>query len=187
MRKDIKVETLMYPMPVLIIGTYDKDGTPNAMNAAWGGIYDYNKIMICLSAHNTTDNIKRDGCFTIAFATRETVTQSDYVGLVSKNSVPDKIAKAGLTPVNASKVNAPIFDEYPVTLECKLSEVTNEGEGGGNFIGEIVNISVKEEVLTDGKIDFSKAHFITYDGATHKYIELGKEVGQAFKDGLKLR
>ena len=187
MRKDLKPETIMYPMPVLIIGTYDEKGKPNAMNAAWGGIYDYNKVMICLSSHNTTDNIRRNGCFTIAFATKETVTQSDYVGLVSMNNEPNKIKKSGLTAVQSKVVNAPMYEEYPVVLECKVAEVMNEGEGGGNFVGEIVNISVDENVLTNGKIDFKKAHFISYDPSTHKYIEMKEEVGQAFKEGLKLR
>ena len=187
MRKNLKPDTILYPMPVLIIGTYDEKGSPNAMNAAWGGVYDYNKVMICLSSHNTTDNIRRNGCFTIAFATNELVVESDYVGLVSKNKEPDKIKKAGLTAIKGSVVNAPIFEEYPVTIECKVVEVLNEGEGGGNFVGEIVNISVDEKVLTDGKIDYKKAHFISYDPSTHKYVEMKEEVGQAFKEGLKLR
>ena len=187
MRKDLKVETLLYPMPVLIIGTFDKDGKPDAMNAAWGGIYDYNKVMICLSSHKTTDNIRLNGCFTISFATRETITASDYVGIVSQNKEPNKITKAGLTFVKGSKVNAPIFEQYPLTLECKVTEVMNEGEGGGNFVGEIVNISADENILTNGKIDALKAHFVSYEGATHRYLELTKEVAKAFQEGLKIK
>ncbi len=187
MRKDLKVETMMYPMPVLIIGTFDKNGNPNAMNAAWGGIYDYNKIMICLSSHKTTDNILKNKCFTVAFATKDTVVASDYVGLVSGNKVPDKVKKAGLTFVKGSKVNAPIFEQYPLVLECRLEKMINEGDGGGNAIGEIVNISADEKILNNEKIDYKKAGFISYDPATHKYIELGEEVGQAFKDGLKIK
>lgn len=187
MRKDLKPETLIFPMPVLIIGTFDKDGNPNAMNAAWGGIYDYNKVMICLSAHKTTDNIRLHNEFTIAFATKDTITASDYVGLVSLNKEPNKIKKAGLTFVKGSKVHAPIFEQYPLTIECRVTEVINEGEGGGNFIADIVNISCDDSILTNGKIDASKAHFVSYDGAMHRYIELNGEVAKAFQEGAKLK
>ena len=109
-------------MPVLIIGTYDENGIPDAMNAAWGGIYDYNQIMICLGAHQTTENIKKNKAFTVSFATVETVTASDYVGIVSQKQEPNKIAKSGLIPEKASKVNAPIFTNYPLVLECELTQ-----------------------------------------------------------------
>ena len=187
MRKDFGSQTWMFPMPVLIIGTYDENGNPNAMNAAWGGIYDYNQIMICLSAHKTTDNIRKNKAFTIAFATKETVTASDYVGIVSQNKEPDKIIKAGLKFEKAKHVNAPIFINYPLVLECELVEVLNEGEGGGNFIGKIVNVSADENVLSDGKVDPKKLHAITFDPVNAKYIALGDEVAFAFREGLKLK
>ena len=187
MRKDLGPQTWLFPMPVLIIGSYDENGKANAMNAAWGGIYDYNQIMICLSAHKTTDNIKKNKAFTVSFATVETVTASDYVGIVSQNKEPNKIAKAGLNPVKASKVNAPIFINYPLTLECEVVDIINEGEGGGNIIGQIVNVSVEESVLTNGKVDYKKLRVIAFDPSSAKYIELGDEVAQAFKEGLKLK
>ena len=187
MRKDFGPQTWMYPMPVLIIGSYDEDGNPNAMNAAWGGIYDYNQIMICLSAHKTTDNIRKNKAFTISFATVETVTASDYVGIVSLNKEPNKIIKSGLKYEKAKHVNAPIFIDYPLTLECEVVDIINEGEGGGNIIGKIVNVSADESVLTNGKVDFKKLHIITYDPVTFKYVALGDEVAQAFKEGLKLK
>ena len=187
MRKDFGPQTWMYPMPVLIIGTYDENGNPNAMNAAWGGIFDYNQIMICLSAHKTTDNIRKNKAFTISFATIETVTASDYVGIVSQKNEPNKILKAGLKEEKSKKVNAPIFLNYPLTLECELVDVMNEGEGGGNFIGKIVNVSADESVLTNGKVDYKKLHIITYNPITFKYIALGEEVAQAFLEGKKLK
>ena len=187
MRKDFGPQTWMYPMPVLIIGTYDETGCPNAMNVAWGGIFDYNQIMICLSSHKTTDNIRKNKAFTISFATIDTVTASDYVGIVSQNKEPNKIAKSGLAYEKAKNVNAPIFTDYPLSLECELVEVVNEGEGGGNFIGKIVNVSADEKVLTNGKVDFKKLNIITYDPVTFKYVALGEEVAQAFKEGLKLK
>ena len=187
MRKDFGPQTWLFPMPVLIIGTYDEQGKPNAMNAAWGGIYDYNQIMICLSAHKTTANIRKNKAFTISFATVDTATTSDYVGIVSQNQEPDKIKKAGLIVEKAKNVNAPIFTNYPLTLECELVEVFNEGEGGGNFVGKIVNVSVDESILTNGKVDYKKLRPIAFDPVSAKYVALGEEVAQAFREGLKLK
>ena len=175
MRKDFGPQTWMFPMPVLIIGTYNEEGKPNAMNAAWGGIYDYNQIMICLSSHQTTDNIRKSKAFTISFATADTVTASDYVGIVSQKDEPNKI------------VNAPIFINYPLTLECELVEIFNEGEDGGNFVGKIVNVSADENILTNGKVDYKKLKPLAFDPTTAKYIALGDEVAQAFKEGIKLK
>ena len=187
MRKNFGPQTWMYPMPVLIIGTYDENSNPNAMNAAWGGIYDYNQIMICLSSHKTTDNIRKNKAFTISFATVETVAASDYVGIVSQNKEPNKIAKAGLKYEKAEHVNAPIFTDYPLTLECEVVDIINEGEGGGNVIGKIVNVSADVSVLTNGKVDYQKLHIITFDPITNKYVALGDAVADAFKEGLKLK
>lgn len=187
MRKNFGPQTWIYPMPVLIIGTYDENGNPNAMNAAWGGTYDYNQIMICLSKHKTTDNIKKNKAFTISFATVDTVTASDYVGIVSQNKEPDKIAKAGLKQEKASQVNAPIFTNYPLALECEVVEIINEGEGGGNVVGKIVNVSADESILTNGKVDYKKLRPITFDPVANKYVALGEEVADAFKEGFKLK
>lgn len=187
MRKNFGPQTWIYPMPVLIIGSYDEKGNPNAMNAAWGGIFDYNQIMICLSSHKTTENIKKNKAFTISFATKETIAASDYVGIVSQNDEPNKIIKSGLKYEKAEHVNAPLFTDYPLSLECELIDIINQGEGGGNFIGKIVNVSADESILSNGKIDPKKLHIITYDPVTFKYIELGEEVGSAFKEGLKLK
>ena len=187
MRKDFGPQTWIYPMPVLIIGTYDEKGNPNAMNAAWGGVYDYNQIMICLSAHQTTDNIKKNKAFTVSFATVETVTASDYVGVVSQKKEPNKIAKSGLIPEKASKVNAPIFTNYPLVLECEVVDIINQGEGGGNVIANIVNVSADESILTDGKVDYKKLHALAFDPVGAKYVALGEEIAPAFREGLKLK
>ena len=187
MRKNFGPQTWLFPMPVLIIGSYDENNNPNAMNAAWGGIYDYNQIMICLGAHQTTENIKKNKAFTVSFATVETVTASDYVGIVSQKQEPNKIAKSGLIPEKASKVNAPIFTNYPLVLECELIDIINQGEGGGNIIANIVNVSADESVLTNDKVDYKKLRPIAFDPTSAKYIVLGEEVAQAFKEGLKLK
>ena len=145
------------------------------------------KIMICLSAHQTTDNIRKNKAFTVSFATVETVTASDYVGIVSQKNEPNKIAKSGLVPVKANKVNAPLFSNYPLTLECEVEDIINEGEGGGNIIGNIVNVSADESVLTNGKLDSKKLHVIAFDPSSAAYISLGEEVAKAFREGTKLK
>lgn len=187
MRKDLGAKTFIYPMPVLIIGTYDEKGEPDAMNAAWGGIYDYGQITISLGAHVSTDNIRKNKAFTVSFATRKTVAQSDYVGIVSKAKEPRKIEKAGLHPIKSEKVNAPLFEEYPLTLECKLVSLDGNMGEGGTLIGQIINVSADESVLTNGKIDIKKLEPIAFDGENAKYNVIGEEVADAFRVGLKLK
>ena len=187
MRKDLGAKTLVFPMPVLIIGTYDEHGEADAMNAAWGGIYDYNQITISLGSHVSTDNIRKNKAFTVSFATRKTVTQSDYVGIVSKAKEPKKLEKAGLHPFKSDRVNAPLFKEYPVTLECELISLDGEMGEGGTLIGQIINVSADESVLTNGKIDIKKLEPIAFDTESLKYNVIGEEVANAFKEGLKLK
>lgn len=183
MKKSLKPETLMFPSPVLIIGTYDENGVADAMNAAWGGISDYNEITISMSSHRTTENVIKSRAFTIAFADVKNLVASDYVGIVSQNKDPKKMDKSGLHASKSKLVNAPIFEEYPVTLELELISFED-----GLLKGKIVGIVADEEVLTkEGKIDATKCHFITYDGSLHRYIELGNVVGKAFIDGMKLK
>ena len=172
-------------MPVLIIGTYDDNGTPNAMNAAWGGIYDTNQVMVCLADdHKTTENIKKTGAFTVSFATSDTVVPCDYVGIVSANDVPDKFANAGFHAIKGEYVNAPIIEELPMTVECKLIKFNEDGI----CIGEIVNVSADESILdVNGKVDAKKLNPIVYDSVTHAYWNFGEKVGQAFSDGKKIK
>ena len=185
MRKNFGAKTWLYPMPVLIIGTYDEKGTPNAMNAAWGGIYDTNQVMVCLADdHKTTANIKKTGAFSVSFATAKTVVPCDYVGIVSGTGVPDKVKRSGLTPRPAEFVNAPLFEELPMTVECRLLKFNEDGI----CIGTIVNVSAEDSVLTpDGTVDAKKIDPIVYDSATHEYRRLGDVVGKAFSDGKKIK
>ena len=185
MRKNFGAKTWLYPMPVLIIGTYDENGTPNAMNAAWGGIYDTNQVMVCLADdHKTTDNIKKTGAFTVSFATAKTVAPCDYVGIVSANDEPDKFAKAGFHATKSEHVNAPIIDELPMTVECKLLKFNEDGI----CVGEIVNVSADESILDEnGKVDAKLLDPIIYDSVTHAYWNFGEKVGQAFSDGKKIK
>lgn len=185
MRKDFGVKTQVYPMPVFIVAAYDKGGKPNCMNAAWGGIYDTNQIMVCLADdHKTTKNIIESAAFTVSIADAKHVIEADYVGIVSGNKVPDKMAKAGLTTTKSAFVNAPIINEFPMTVECKLLKFNEDGI----CIGEIVNVSADESVLgDDGQIAPEKLQAITYDPVHHTYIKLGEKVGNAFSDGKKLK
>lgn len=185
MRKNFGAKTWLYPMPVLIVGTYDEDGNPNAMNAAWGGIYDRNQVMVSLAdEHKSTENIKKTGAFTISFATEDTVVPCDYVGIVSANDVPDKFEKAGFHAQKSEFVNAPIISELPMTVECKLIKFNEDGI----CVGEIVNVSADESILDEsGKIDIKRLAPIIFDEVTYAYWGFGEKVGQAFLDGKKLK
>lgn len=185
MRKNLGAKAILYPMPVLIIGSYDENGTPDAMNAAWGGISEETQISICVSdTHKTAANIIARKAFTVSIADAENVVAADYVGIVSGNKEPDKIKKAGWTAVKSEKVDAPIFNELPLTLECKLISYDEES---CRLVGEIINVCADERILTDGKVDLSKFSPITYDTVNHDYLTLGEKVGKAFSDGMKLK
>ena len=185
----------MLPQPVLIIGTYDKEGKPNAMNAAWGGQWDMHEIIISLGSHQTTDNLKEDdgehqssGEFTVAFATVDTLVASDYVGIVSGRNTPDKMQKTGWTIEKAPNVNAPLFKEFPMTLECRVKQKIDESETGYYLVAEIVNILCDEHYLgEDGNPDVEQMDLITYDPVHHTYISLGETEGKAFSDGKQLK
>ena len=184
MRKNFGVKTYLYPQPVMIIATYDEDGNPNAMNAAWGGIADSNEIIVDLGSHKTTDNILKTKAFTVSVADEKHTAACDYVGIVSGNKEPDKMKKAGFTTVKSEFVNAPIINELPLTLECVLKKVID----GSKYIGEIKNVSIDESILgDDGEVDLTKFAPITYDPVHHGYYKLGEKVGNAFKDGEKLK
>ena len=186
MRKNFGAKPMCYPMPVYIIGTYNADGTPNAMNAAWGGISEDKEISICVSAeHKTTENILACKAFTVSMATAKYVSACDYVGVVSGNKEPDKFAKAGFHATKSEFVDAPLIDELPMAVECKLISYDSES---CRLVGEIVNVSADESVLNeDGKVDPAKLQPITYDPMNHHYLVLGEKVGHAFKDGLALK
>lgn len=178
----------MLPQPVLIIGTYNSDGTPNAMNAAWGGQWDTKEIMISMGKHATTENLARCGEFTVAFATKNTMVASDFVGIVSAKNYPEKIQKTGWIAIKAENVNAPVFTDFPMTLECRILRKIDETEEGYYIVAEIVNILVDETCIgEDGKPDVEKMQLITYEPIHHGYVELGKRVGNAFSDGKQLK
>ena len=188
MKKSIGPKTWFFPLPVLIIATYDKLGNPNAMNAAWGGIHDTNEVCICLdSTHKTAKNIIDNKDFTLSFATKKLLSESDYFGIVSGNKIDDKISKANLTTSKSDVVNAPIINEYPVTLECRTKKLDNI-DGTTYLVADILNILVDDSVLdNNSKLDISKCEFISFNPANNTYVVVKDEAGFAFKDGLKFR
>lgn len=158
------------------------------MNAAWAGTWDEDKIVISLASHQTTDNLALNPDFTVAFATRETLVGADYVGLVSGRKVPDKVAHTGWEVVKAEQVNAPLFRDFPMTLECRVETKINESDSGCYLVAQIVSIDVDERFLAaDGKPDLERMHLLTYDPVHHGYLEIGQRVGNAFKDGNALK
>ena len=169
-------------MPVLIVATYDENGNPDAMNAAWGMITDFNEISISMSEHQTTDNLRLRNAFTVSIGTEETVVACDYVGLVSAKKEKDKFFKAGFEVVKSEYVDAPLIAQLPMALECKVKSFEN-----GILVGEIVNVNADEKILTDGKIDPKKLKPISYDPVNNRYYALGEKVGEAFKSGLEIK
>ncbi|MDD6475441.1 MAG: flavin reductase [Sodaliphilus pleomorphus] len=185
--KNFSPKPWFMPQAVIVIGTYDADGTPNAMNAAWAGTWDNNKIMISLGSHQTTANLAACPEFTVAFATAETATAADYVGIVSGKKEKNKVAKTGWTVQRASMVNAPVFADFPMTMECRVVKKIDESNTGCYLVAEIVNIVVDEKYLAhDGKPDLEQMHLITFDPVHLGYLEIGKRVGNAFADGKTL-
>ena len=186
MRKNFGAKPYTYPQPVLIIASYDENGTPDAMNAAWGGISDDTQISMCLSAgHKTVKNILKRKAFTVSMADAAHVAACDYVGIVSANDVPDKLEKAGFHTTRSEFVDAPLIDELPMALECRLVSYDEES---CRMVGEIVNVSAEESVLDEnGEIDPGKLQPITFDPVNNAYLKLGEKVGNAFRDGLALK
>lgn len=186
MRKNFGTKPITYPQPVFIIAAYGEDGIPNAMNAAWGGISEEKEISMCISArHKTTKNILASGAFTVSMADVKHVVECDYLGIVSGNDIPDKFARAGFHATRSEFVNAPLIDELPMAVECKLIRYEEES---CRLVGEIVNVCADERVLdTEGKIDPTKLCPITFDPMNNAYLVVGERVGNAFKDGRKLK
>lgn len=186
MRKNLTATAYIYPMPVLIIGTYDENGTPNAMNAAWGTVCDTTKVSICLSAsHKTVKNLLKTKAFTVAMADVKNLIPADYVGIISGNKTTDKIKNTGWTVAKSDFVNAPIFMELPLVLECKLVNYDTDTE---ICVGEVVNVSADDSILDEkNKIDLSRFEPLCYDCGGYGYYKLGEKVGNAFSDGKKLK
>ena len=186
MRKNFGAKPWTYPQPVLILATYGEDGTPDAMNAAWGGISEASEISVCISeGHKTTANILARKAFTISMATAEQLAACDYVGIASGNTEPRKLEKAGWHTTRSEFVDAPLIDELPLAVECRLISYDPET---CRLVGEIVNVCADARILgEDGLVDVKKLQPITYDPIHHDYYAFGEKVGNAFEDGNKLK
>ena len=187
MKKNIKTTEAIFPMPVLMIATYNEDNSIDVMNAAWGTMLDRNLVILNLTeTHKTVENIKKRGAFTISIADVNHVKEADYFGLVSAKNEVNKFAKSGLSATKSSIVDAPIINEFPISLECSFIEYQNDTYGCG-VIGKIEEVLAEESILTNGEVDISKLKAIAFDPFTHGYYEVTKRVGNAFKDGLELK
>ena len=183
-RKNFGAKPYSLPQPVWIIGTYDEEGRPNAMNAAWGGISEENELSVCLSpGHKTCRNFEKTGAFTVSMADREHAAGCDFVGIAGGEKTPDKFARAGFTAEKSALVNAPIIKELPICIECRVIEFDKKS---CILRGEIVNVSADERVLTDGKLDIAKAQPICFDPFNGAYHVIGEEVGKAWGIGKAL-
>lgn len=187
MRKNIKTTEAIFPMPVLMIATYNEDGTVDVMNAAWGTMLERNEVILNLTeTHKTVKNIKNRKAFTISIADANHVVEADYFGVVSGNNTENKFENSGLTATKSELVDAPIINEFPLCMECEFIEYQDDEYGCG-VIGKIVNVSADENVMTDGQVDIDKVNAIAFDPYTHGYYKVAGRVGEAFKDGLKLK
>ncbi len=174
-------------MPVLMVATYNEDGSVNVMNAAWGTMQERDKVALNLTeTHKTVKNIKKRGAFTVSIADAAHVVEADYFGVESGNKVSNKFENSGLTAAKSEIVDAPIINEFPLCLECEFIEY-QDSEYGCGVIGRVVNVTADEKVLVDGKIDMSLVNAIAFDPYTHGYYKVGERVGEAFRDGLQLK
>ena len=187
MRKQIKTTEAIFPMPVLMIATYNEDGSIDVMNAAWGTMLERNMVMLNLTeTHKTVKNIKERKAFTVSIADANHVKEADYFGMVSGNNTPNKFEKSGLTSVKSEHVDAPIINEFPICMECEFIEYQSDEYGAG-VIGKVVNVTADEKVLNGDHVDISLLNAISFDPYTHGYYKVGERVGNAFKDGLELK
>ena len=187
MRKKLDLTEGIFPMPVLMVATYNEDGSVNVMNAAWGTMQERDTVALNLTeSHKTVENIKARGAFTVSIADAAHVVEADYFGVASGNQTPDKFARSGLHAEKSGLVDAPIITEFPLCLECKFIEYQGD-EFGIGVIGKVVNVTADERVMADGKVDMSLVDAIAFDPYTHGYYRVAQRVGDAFQDGLKLK
>lgn len=187
MRKKINITEGIFPMPVLMVATYNEDGSVNVMNAAWGTMQERGNVVLNLTeSHKTVKNIKTKKAFTVSIADAAHVVEADYFGVESGNKNPHKFENSGLTAEKSEFVDAPIIGEFPLCLECEFMEFQG-GEFGCGVIGKVVNVTADEKVIVNDKIDISLVNAIAFDPYTHGYYKVTERVGSAFKDGLQLK
>lgn len=187
MRKVLNQTEGIFPMPVLMVATYNEDGSVNVMNAAWGTMQERDHVALNLTeTHKTVKNIMARNAFTVSIADADHVLEADYFGVVSGNKEPEKFENSGLTAVKSDVVDAPVINEFPICMECEFVEFQGEGYGCG-VIGKVVRITADEHVMNGNTIDMSAVNAIAFDPYTHGYYKVSERVGEAFRDGLKLK
>ena len=187
MRKSIKTTEAIFPMPVLLVATYNEDGSVDVMNAAWGTMMSRDTVILNLTeTHKTVKNIKARKAFTVSIADAEHTTEADYFGVVSGNDTKNKFENSGLTAVKSENVDAPIITELPLCMECEFIEY-QDGEYGCGVVGKVVSVTADESVMKDDKVDILAVNAIAFDPYTHGYYKVTERVGNAFKDGLSLK
>ena len=187
MRKKIKTTEAIFPMPVLMIASYNEDGTIDVMNAAWGTMLERDHVILNLTeSHKTVKNIKARKAFTVSIADSKHVVEADYFGVVSGNNTPNKFENTNLTAEKSELVDAPIIREFPICMECEFIEY-QDGEYGCGVVGKVVNVTADESVMKGDNVDISLVDAIAFDPYTHGYYKIGERVGNAFQDGLELK
>ncbi len=186
MRKSLGPRIAAYPTPVWVIGSYDSQGKPNAMTAAWGGVCCSEPPCIQVAvrpSRYTHANVQARKAFTISIPGKAHAAEADYFGISSGLNV-DKFARTGLTPARSEVVDAPYVGEFPLILECRLLQTVELGVHS-MFVGEIMGTLADEEALTDGKLDMSKVSPLLYSVDQRSYFGVGQVVGKAYNLGLK--
>lgn len=186
MKKDLGVQQAVFPMPVLMIATYDENGKVDVMNAAWGQIAAPDKIALFISEpHKTTKNIRKTKAFTVALADKAHIKEADFFGIASGNTMEDKFERTGLHAVKSAHVNAPIIEEFPLVMECELDDIVDSSIHA--VVGKIVNVAAEESVLSEnGKVDPAKLNALMFDNFQSGYYETGAKAGQAWNAGKEL-
>ena len=186
MKKEIKTTEAIFPMPVLLISTYNEDGSIDVMNAAWGTMLEHDRVALNLTeTHKTVKNIKERKGFVVHIADAKHVVEADFFGIASGNTMKDKFEKSGLTATKSDFVDAPVINEFPIAMECEFIEYQNDETGIG-VIGKVLRTSVEEANLSGDKVDIDSLEAIAFDPYTHGYYKVSGRVGEAFSDGKKL-
>ena len=188
MKKSIGAKTLLFPTPVLMVGTYDNNGKPNLMTAAWGGICSSEPPCVAVSlrkARYSYNCIVERKAFTVGIACENRMAEADYCGIYSGSKV-DKFAVIGLTPIKSELVDAPYAEEFPVVLECRLLHTIEIGVHT-QFIGEIMDVKGDPDVISDdGQLDIMKIKPLIFDTSHSGYHGVGPRLGKAFSIGKGL-
>jgi len=189
LKQSIGSRTIAFPTPTWVVGTYDREGKPNIMTAAWGGICCSRPPCVYVSLRKATyshGNIVSRRAYTVNIPSEQHVTEADYFGLASGRDV-DKFSVSRLTPMKSSVVDAPYVDEFPLVLECKVLHIVELGLHT-QFVGEIMDVKADPSTLTkNGLPDITKVKPIIFEPSNRRYFGLGSYLGQAFSIGKALQ